>query len=288
MGITVGAGACQRTDVPRGEEKATGASAAAAHTVPVGDLTGSAAVGEYEIRTWRPDVGEGRVEILRDGQRIYERTGHVFEIGGSRYGPTLIEAGTDVTADGIPDAIVLEWTGGAHCCFDVEVFQLGPVFRVLARVEGQHTKPEFKDVDADGLPEVLLNDWTFAYWPGCFADSPAPAVILHWTGARYEVARDLMCAPAPPAHELAREAEAVRSAARWAENQGRYSQWYIPATLFQRALDLMYSGNEDAGWAFIRQAWSPLFPVDEELLAEFRQRRNGSAYWRALQGAEDP
>jgi hypothetical protein len=250
-------------------------------------LTAAARVGDYEVRTWFAENGDGRLQILEAGRLVYTQAGFRFYIGGCD-SLASVAPGTDVTGDGLPDLVVGEWTGGAHCCFNASVFELGPQVKLLAVIEGRDEAPEFRDVNNDGIPEVRIEDWTYSHWPGSFAASPAPDVILRWQDGAYRVAADLMYEPAPSAAEIERRAAEIRASEDWDEPAtgcgpgGGYSRWSIPRALFQEALDLMYSGHEQLGWEFVRAAWSPRFPVDEALLDELRQKRDSSPYWSSL------
>jgi len=41
----------------------------------------------------------------------------------------------------------------------------------------------------------------------------------------------------------------------------------------------MYSGHEDLGWQFIRQAWGAQYQFDDQLLVDFQKRLWESRYW---------
>jgi hypothetical protein len=73
--------------------------------------------------------------------------------------------GTDITGAGKPNAIVSDWSGGAHCCFTLRIFELGKQFKEIAKIEAGHSDgAKFVDLDHDGFYEFEGNDWAFAYW----------------------------------------------------------------------------------------------------------------------------
>lgn len=244
------------------------------------DVTGEVAIGRYIVRTYLDTEHDGGSwEILADGCRVLAGEGWRFGIGRmweesvDEDPETLI--GRDINGDGVPEVVLYEWTGGAHCCFVARVISLGQKCCILAEIEGQHSVPEFLDCDGDGLMEVVVHDWTFAYWPDCFATSPAPRVVLRWNGASYVADAVLTAAPAPPLPQLRARADEIRCQG-WRSHR-------IPQELFGTALDLMYSGHEDLGWQFIGWAWKPDVPLDEELLKELHERLAQSRYWGQLQ-----
>jgi len=251
--------------------------------MPHGELTDEQSVGRYTVRTYRSMAeGDGSFQVLEAGRRIYGQDGWCFGIGdyfGPDTGADTDLVGRDLTGNGKLNLVMEEWTGGAHCDFIAYVLEIGDGCRLVAQIDGRHSTPVFRDLDNDSIPEVLVNDWTFAYWPTCFATSPAPRVVLRWSGREYQVAADLMWSPAPADGEFAARAALVCDSPHWGK---RYSRNGIPMDLFSYALDLMYAGHEDLGWRFIETAWPERFPRDTELLDEFRRHLASSEYWPAV------
>lgn len=253
-----------------------------------GELTDECIVGIYTIRTYRTRDGDGSLEILKSDQRVFGQHGWVFNIG-DRWSMVrsseLNLIGEDLTGNGKTNLVVYEWSGGAHCCFDMFLFQIDEEFKQIAKIDGVHSAPDFADMDGDSVPELLLYDWSYSYWPGSFADSPSPRVILRWTKNGYIVAADLISSPAPSMQELEDKAAKIRETKGWPGPHSEYDHGYIPKELFWNALDLMYTGHEDLGWKFIEMAWTEKSPIDKELLEELRKRMASSPYWAEIQRA---
>ena len=191
---------------------------------PTGRLKDRRRFRNYEVRIYQPRLGDGSLEVRRGGRRIYARVseGGKFLIGELFESDTpkeRIATGKDITGRGVPNLVVSEWTGGAHCCFSAHVFELGKHFRKIASLDAGHGKLDFQDLDGDGSLEAILHDWSFAYWPRSFAESPAPRVILRFRDGRYQVAPDLMRKPPPPAADLAAKARMVRESGKWDPNE---------------------------------------------------------------------
>jgi hypothetical protein len=165
------------------------------------------------------------------------------------------------------------------------VFELGVPIKLLAEVDGMFTAPRFEDLDGDSLPEIILVDWTFGDWPGSFATSPTPKVILRWKNGKFIPDERLMKISAPSIEDLKREAESISNDDDWdiVYNPDQFF-WshYIPRQLFQRALDLMYGGHEEVGRKFIQMGWSKKYPVNKELLVEFDELLSKSPYWKVI------
>jgi hypothetical protein len=253
--------------------------------IPEGVLKDEAVISPYIIRTYRDPNYGGSFEILRYGNRVWGQHGWKFQIGNrGDYGSSDFDLiGRDLTGDSNANLVIYEWSGGAHCCFTMFMFQIAKEFKEIAKIDGRHGVPTFADMDGDSIPELVLYDWSYGYWPGSFASSPSPRVILQWSKGRYVVAADLMSYPTPSIQEMEAEAAKIRNSAGWTSGpDSKYNRYYIPQELFTGVLDLMYGGHEELGWNFIRDAWTDKFPIDEELLDELREKMNSSPYWCQL------
>jgi hypothetical protein len=241
-------------------------------------------VGEYTIRTFRPDDGDASWNVSNNGRVLIGGHGFCFSIAGMEHYKDCFPAdltGKDINGDGKPDIVIFEWTGGAHSSFVARVIELDGDCRLLAEINGIDSVPEFKNVDQDGVLEIVLLDMTYRYWPGCFATSPAPTVILRWNGKKYVPDARLMATPPPNDAELKAKALKISQDEEW-DQSGKYRQGDIPQDLFQTALDLMYGGYEEKGWEFIKMAWTPHYPVDNDVLEQLRLLMGRSPYWKEV------
>lgn len=253
---------------------------------PRGDLTDQAIFGQYTVSTFRSQKGQGSWQVSRNGRPVRGGHGWVFRIGRISPEEDGLPAdclGKDINGNGIPDIVIYEWTGGAHARFIARVVELERHCRLLAEIDGIDSVPRFRDLNSDGVLEIVLQDKTYRYWPGCYAESPAPTVVLRWNQREYLADARLMSIPPPSRDEIKAKAERIAQDAQWAgDPSGQYSRWYIPQELFQTALDLMYGGHEEEGWAFIRLAWTPKYPIDSDLLEEMRALMDRSPYWKEI------
>ncbi len=252
-------------------------------------LTDKKECRDFSIKIDRPEDSQGSFEILLGGKKIYEKQGGIFSIEGQTNNKEksiiLPISVKDITGNGKPDFVVNEYTGGAYCCYVIYVFELGVPIKLLAEVDGMFTAPQFEDLDGDSLPEIILVDWTFEGWPGSFATSPTPKVILRWKNGKFIPDERLMKIPAPSIEDLKREAESISNDDDWdiVYNPDQiFWSHYIPRQLFQRALDLMYGGHEEVGRKFIQMGWSKNYPVNKELLVEFDELLSKSPYWKVI------
>jgi hypothetical protein len=151
---------------------------------------------EYEIViSFDADRSFKQLDIRRHGQIEWRSSLYSDEPGDThimlpaRSGtePLLTELDQDLTLDGIPNVVVREYTGGAHCCTEDHILSLNSDGLIgyqgidfgHASYVGQHYVPGERGSQLD----IMTDDWTFAYWKMSFAESPAPVVRLRLRGS---------------------------------------------------------------------------------------------------------
>ena len=97
-----------------------------------------------------------------------------------------MDACTDLTGDGVPEVILSQYSGGAHCCTVAQVYSLTTPPRKLLDV-GLLDSAGFDVVQLDsGAKELVTGDWRFAYAYGLsFAESPAVTQIFGYRNGQY-------------------------------------------------------------------------------------------------------
>jgi hypothetical protein len=138
-----------------------------------------ALVGPYAIETW----GLPESEALGSPQQMIATI--------SSQGEALVEledwnitiapdTGKDLTGEGDPDAVLVTYSGGAHCCFASHLYNLGADVTPVFESRPSNCDGQFQDLNGDGVAEFLTCDDTFAYAFCAFAISPMPGVILSY------------------------------------------------------------------------------------------------------------
>lgn len=248
---------------------------------PVAAQWPDAPLREYEIDE-RTILGIVRIDslvmdallIIRDETIVWSQTGWRFLVEEADI--PGVPRGSDVTGDGRPDLLVVEWTGGAHCCAIFHLFALDPEVRLLASLDTADVGAAFADLDgAPGL-EMETADPGWAYWYTSFADSPAPRVVLRWSDETgWTPALDLMVAPAPSDEDLAAQAATVAASDRWGGGDFEPELWRV-------MLDLIYTGHGDLAWSFFDAAWPAGQGGKEAFARDFRCQLAAGPWWPAL------
>ncbi len=220
------------------------------------------------------------VEIWQDGRVLFQHRGFRFRIGyafeDEELDNSLIAMGRNITGNGIPNLVLSEWSGGAHCCMLFHIFELGKTFRKIATLDAAHGDlAHFADLDGDGKLEFVANDWTFAYWHTSFAGSPAPTIILRYQHGSYRLATDLMRKPAPSADELDGQIKRIRSEESWKNDEPPVAMWEL-------MLNLIYTGHAELAWQSLDRAWPPKVAGKGKFLRDFRHQLGKSPYWEEI------
>lgn len=241
--------------------------------------------GDFVIRTYRWPNPEGCLQILKSGAVVYSLESTDFKSGNNFWHGAPIPVGTDLTGTGKPDAIVSEWSGGAHCCFTLHVFEIGDKFREIAKIQADHGDgSNFEDLNHDGSYEFVGYDWAFAYWRTAFMQSPAPRVVLKYREGRFRLALDLMRTADPTPKKFADTIERVRSDGEWfthsATDCGQGCR--VPVALWKNMLDLIYGGHSDLAWKLLDESWPKTLEGEATFANDFCSQLRKSRYWRDL------
>lgn len=203
----------------------------------------------------------------------------------------------DLTGDAMPDVIVAEYSGGAHCCYGYTIYSLGEKSKKYDELTGQHTQFVFADVDHDGKYEAIGMDWTFAYWNAGFAQSPAQVVILKPGIDGYKMAPQLM-KTLPPSEKQIQE---IVDECTTVIGEGANAINNIPVEVWSNMLDLIYCGHSAKAWVLLDRVWPKAAkatvgvdgekPITKaEFIAMLMDQLEGSPYWDGVRelNKQDP
>ncbi len=246
-----------------------------------GEVAKSLELEGYDIQFIAdPDIPfTARLRVRKGEEEVYDgpfvtRLASLDEPAGSRSSAFPLPPGTDVTGDGKPDLVLLSFSGGAHCCFSLEVYGLEPAFHLLARIDGENSPPLLKEQEGEAAHVVELADWTFAYWHAPFVASPAPLVYLRWTGQAYEPATDLMRAEPLSDNDVERK---IASIAKEMAEAGKP----VPL-LWREMLTLIYGGQAAEAFRILEGSWPEDQVGRDAYLTQFGAQLGLSPYYPAL------
>ena len=243
---------------------------------------------DYTISRYFIEGQDSVLEIRKAGIRVFalQETG-IFP-GSYGFGDNEnFPIGKNLTGDGKPNLVVRTYSGGAHCCTDVHVFELGEKFRHVARFDANVSESvSFEDLDKNGILTVSMADCHCIDVIAPMFASPAPAIIFRYRDGRYQLAPDLMKQPAPPKEELRKFAQEIRELFEQAQKKPeeadmiltRWNQEYPVPQLWSKMLDLIYSGNENEALQLFEESWPATFPGKQRALKKFNALVDSSPF----------
>lgn len=229
---------------------------------------------------------EGRAAIWKHGRLLFNE----------EYDPEndyIPPPGSEVTGDGIPDKVILEWyLIGMHTFFRYKISPGWDSEKTFI-FESMRSELTFADLDHDGVMEAAGEDWSLEYWLPGYALSPHPRYVIRFSNdGEYRVALDLMKRPAPGAKEFRRRLEELRAAAGAAAHSTMDSDFASECAplLWGYLFELIFQGNGRSARRFYDLVWAerrslaqdPLFrnPANRKrFLCDFRNELTMSRFY---------
>jgi len=236
---------------------------------------------DYKVTIYfNEESSNGLLEILKKGKKVFSKNGYKFRIGSINQNKTkdnLIKMGADITGDGKSDLVVSEWTGGAHSDFIYYIFTIDKEFKLFDVIyAGSGDLAYFKDIDNDSILEFVGNDWTFSYWNECFANSPAPDIILKIQDGKYRLSLKLMAKSLPPENE---EIAIINKVNKIIIDSNENK--VLPSKIWKYMLELIYTGHPNEAINFLDK-----LSIDKEkkrlFIKDFITQLKKSNYWEFL------
>jgi hypothetical protein len=288
---------------------------------PVTEANQTRRFGPWELRVWGRGIGDATVALFREGGLQFAWQGYGFATTGLLMPKKVGEkaftpfdgppAGTDLDADGVPDLLIYDYSGGAHCCTTVKHIVCSDPPVLTAQISGWHARPEYKDSDGDGKYEMHIRDTSYAYWNACYAASPSPDVVFRIENGRYHIAGDLMRRQGGSSevtakrlkelkHRLSRldlvaaryrdksEPKRVLSAEEEADDDFYQTEcWHkgdvrLPSDVWAFLLDLIYSGRVKEAAQALDTMWPPGKPHQQDFAKDLLGMIAASPYGNLL------
>lgn len=240
-------------------------------------------IGSFQYKMkYNAETDSGKFEILRRGKPIFSRKGSHFFINPSPHSCGLPAAGHSLTKKNRRELVVMDWSGGAHCCYTLYIIALEEQPFIIQKMDLEHTgEPIFRDLTGDGIPEIVTEDWTFAYWKVSFAQSPAPEVILSYNGTKWAFDPKLNMKPFPlRADFLGSKNNIIQNFKKVPVDAslGDTGDTGAPVLLWEEMLKLIYSGNADLAFHLVDATWPPHNSSKNKFLREFCSQLSQSPF----------
>jgi len=217
-------------------------------------------ISRYRVRN--PDDWGERVVVTSKGKQVLASDDYAVSLSGYNHSrPTFIDADNN----GVQEAVIECYSGGAHCCYRVYIIELresGAV--IVADIDARNGMGVEAPTAAGGEWVFNIPDQSFDYWKVSHAESPMPAVYYRLNGGALRIALDRHDKPAFSAGEL-------DSAARNSHDaMGAQDATADRAAVWRAAIERLYAGHEDQAWTILDRAWAGP-PADKSaFIAEFK------------------
>jgi hypothetical protein len=230
-------------------------------------------VGRHTFQVRKQDATQGSLDIRTDGKLVTHTTGATFTVRDFTDQPAGWTNGMDINGDSIPEVVVQEYTGGAHCCTSWRIFRAGRDVQPIYAFDNGHTDFfPLVDVNSDGICELQIFDWTFAYWKTGFSSSPAMRLIYSWQNGTYAFSPDLTRQPPLSEGALRKKAAALD----WAQSEPEAG---TPPQFWTDMLELIATGNAKQLVLYVALAWPDGRSGRSAFLGAFGQQLRLSAHW---------
>jgi hypothetical protein len=231
------------------------------------------------------------LEVLHAGKVVFREVeeGGEFILGQKaqlKYNVPGIPHGTDVTGRDHPNMIAFYYSGGAHCCTSVLLFELEPKFRLISTLDtGDNDAAHFERNMEDGTYYFITWDEPFAYWHACYLCSPMPKLILKPVSDTkgnlvFQLDLKKMLIHAPTEQEW--QQDFIPKAREAFAPDAPFEKYYTGPQLWEPMLNLIYGGQADWAWKLVDAVWPAKKSGKEEFLGEFCGQLTQSEYWPDL------
>jgi uncharacterized RDD family membrane protein YckC len=245
-------------------------------------------VGKYVVRIYTPTGGSGNYrgafEISLGSSSVYSLYGGQFSV--LKEGPGA--AGANLAGDGAPGVVIMEWTGGAHCCVNFFLFELRNVVQGLGLISGgrNYSDPDESGAAFESDPSgngVLVRASVQINEGPAMTFTVGSSFWLRYVGTHYQIALDQSRRPAPSWTELQEKAEHIAASQDWRLPSQDEPSGGAPNELWRDMLDLICSGNSDVAIQYFDLAWPAERPGKEAALARFNSDLHSDPYWEQIQ-----
>jgi hypothetical protein len=221
----------------------------------------------------------------RDSSAIIKKNGRLIDsLNSGGMGKDSTKFGVfSLLGDETKQLVVMQYTGGAHCCWTYKVYGFWPKLHVIfddgkyGEALGYELRAE--DIDADGRYELFQAVMTFDYFHMSHASSVFPTAVFAYD----EKSRQYMPANKKFSHRLLRnlteDMETLVSARATVNVESTLNETYVSA-VFEVLLKRIYAGQEQQGWKFFDKEYQ--LSDKKELKRDIKQALQGDPIYRSI------
>jgi hypothetical protein len=184
-----------------------------------------------------------------------------------------------ITSTAAKDMVIEAFSGGAHCCFSIEVATLGDKFAVSSPLDLRDAGAALFKLPDGALYGFRSADEAYAHRWTSFVSSPSPEILLRYDADKgFTVAIDLMRKPRTAAEiqQLAAKMRADKDA--WKAEKNSPTAEYL-----RTALDLVYTGDLKGAQVYAKTAWPDGRPGRKDFIDDLNQcALPASPWWTAI------
>lgn len=182
-------------------------------------------------------------------------------------------SGSNITGNKIPNLVIGNWNGGAHCCFFLHIFELGKELKRLITIEGGSYPPTLVDLDKDKILEIEFYDGAIDYQFACFASSPPGRVVMEYKNGKYQVSKKFMYRKVPSKRKIKKEVVKIIRAFKTPNGPD------LPFEFLKLMMDLSYTGHLKLALKIADETWPPKREGLEKFKTDFQKSLYDSTYW---------
>ena len=186
-------------------------------------------------------IGQDLLTVRRAGALIYRLSDARIQFATAEDPDADLPEALPISTEAPQDIVVQSFSGGAHCCYTVEILSLGDKFEASPPLDIDSAGVSLFKLPHDNSYGLETTDGTFSYWWTSFADSPQPELVLRYDRAsrRFRFVRELMRKPPLTRDQLDASAEQIRS-----DNLGWSAAGDLVNPDYVRAvIELVYTGD---------------------------------------------
>ncbi len=237
------------------------------------------AFGNADVSIEKVAAGDGLgadlLTIRRDGVLMHAEVATHIDFITSDKGAADAPKLVPITSAAAHDLVIESFSGGAHCCFSIEVATMGDSFNISGAQDMRDAGAALFPLPEGKLFGLRSADMAYAYRWTSFAASPAPEILLRYDAdSGLTLAADLMKKPAPTADKLQQMAAAMRTDKAWKDTGGS-----PPTAYLQTLLDLIYGGNLKTAQSYAIKAWPTAVKGRQDFIDDLNQCALPSSPW---------